>query len=131
MIKSHIRASLRVWHPTMPAQDIYQSINLKLVRQWSCGEQRTTPKGNPLEGAHKETYCCFELAQNSSQDISDELSSTNEELSRSAKIIKQVVDTGGRIEYYISFSVGAGFELSHVFISDLSVLKIGLSIEAL
>ncbi|WP_374981436.1 hypothetical protein PSGK_10680 [Pseudomonas solani] len=131
MTKSHIKASLRVWHPTMPAQDIYQSISLKLVRQWSYGEQRTTPKGNPLEGAHKETYCCFELAQNAPQDISAELRSANEELSSSAELFKDIVDTGGRIEYYISFSVGAGLELDSALISDLSALKIGLSIEAL
>ncbi|AWQ83534.1 hypothetical protein CSC33_1503 [Pseudomonas aeruginosa] len=39
--------------------------------------------------------------------------------------------TGGRIEYYISFSAGAGLELNHALISNLSALKIGLSIEAL
>lgn len=131
MTKSHIRASLRVWHPTMLAQTIYQSINLKLVRQWSYGEQRTTPKGNPLEGTHKETYCCFELAQSASQDLSAVLKSTNEELTRSAELVKEIVDTGGRIEYYISFSVGAGFEFDNALISDISALKIGLSIEAL
>ncbi|MBF8798069.1 hypothetical protein [Pseudomonas aeruginosa] len=131
MTKSHIKASLRVWHPSMPAQNIYKSINLKLVRKWSYGEQRTTPKGKPLEGAYKETYCCFELAKNASQDISNELISTNEELSRSAKIIEEIMKTGGRIEYYISFSAGAGLELNHALISNLSALKIGLSIEAL
>lgn len=131
MTKSHIRASLRVWHPTIPAQDIYQKINLKLVRQWSYGEPRTTPKGNPLEGANKETYCCFELTQSTAKNISDVIRSTNEELSRSATTIKEIANTGGRIEYYISLSAGAGFELDHATISDLSALKIGLSIEAL
>ncbi|WP_134163401.1 hypothetical protein [Pseudomonas citronellolis] len=131
MSKKYLKSSLRIWHPTIPAQGIYPSINLELVRQWSCGEPRTTPKGTPLSGVYKETYCCFDLINNASQDLSVVLRSANEELQRSGELIREVVATGGRIEYYVSLSGGMGFEFDGSLISELSELKISLAVEAI
>lgn len=101
------------------------------MRQWSCGEPRTTPKGTPLSGVYKETYCRFDLINNASQDLSVVLRSANEELQRSGELIREVVATGGRIEYYVSLSGGMGFEFDGSLILELSELKISLAVEAI
>lgn len=114
----------------MPAKKIYQGINLKLVRQWSVGEQRQTPKGNILEGKYKETYCCFELNESSSEDIAAALGFANQELMRSHELVEEITRTYGRIEFYISLSKGQGFELESSVVSEISVLKASLSVES-
>lgn len=101
------------------------------MRRWSSGESRTTPKGTPFSGVYKETYCCFDLINNASQDLSIVLKSANEELQRSGELIREVVATGGRIEYYVSLSGGMGFEFDGSLISEFSELKISLAVEAI
>ena len=55
----------------------------------------------------------------------------NEELSHSAELIKEIANSGGRIEYYITLSGGMGFELDSALVSELSALNASLAVEVL
>lgn len=48
--------SLRVWHPSMPHEEISKATGMDPRRGWTSGDPRTTPKGEPLGGTRTSSY---------------------------------------------------------------------------
>jgi hypothetical protein len=56
------RVSFILRHPSLDLQEVAAAIGLPIARIWTAGQPRRTPKGNPLEGLNRESYCAFKVA---------------------------------------------------------------------
>lgn len=56
------KVSLRLVHPRLDLGAIASAIGLPIVRIWTAGQSRETPRGNSLEGERKNSYCAFDIA---------------------------------------------------------------------
>jgi hypothetical protein len=55
--------SLQARHPRRSTETISAALGRRPGRAWVAGEARATPKGTPLAGVYKESYCFFKLAK--------------------------------------------------------------------
>jgi hypothetical protein len=53
--------SLRFRHDFLDLSGYTKLFVFPVARVWRKGEQRTTPKGDLLEGIYEDSYCCFSI----------------------------------------------------------------------
>lgn len=53
--------SLRLFHPRIDPRVITDRLGKVPKHSWQAGTPRTTPRGDPLEGIHRESYLVAEL----------------------------------------------------------------------
>jgi hypothetical protein len=123
--------SLRIKHPTMNAEAICKKVGLRVERKWTVGSQRKTPKGTPLTGVNKSTYCCFKLEHPKELILADFLRSCNRRLYRHERFFEHIRSTGGSLEYFIAWysDRNSGETFDFDLLSMLVRLKIDLSID--
>ena len=93
--------SLRVVHPTMDPELICKSLNREARYRWKAGAPRQTPKGTPLEGRYKTTYCTFDIGSGSDGELAHCLELAVESLSQYADFLKQLRSSGGEVMFYV------------------------------
>src|SRR5689334_741240 len=75
--------SLRVEHPTRDLQTLHNELKslpgFLPGRIWKVGEPRTTPKGDPIVGEYKQSYCYFQFSET---PISSDVESLPQALAR-------------------------------------------------
>jgi hypothetical protein len=128
---SEPRIHLRVHHPQLPPDGIAASLGISAVRAWQAGKPRTTPKGRPLPGDNKETYCAFELNYETTKvpgNIDDVVRGFLEP--RSA-VFLELAESGGRTELYVTWetSSNVGDIFAWQFLKRLVDLRISLAVE--
>jgi hypothetical protein len=124
------RVSLQVRHPDINPHDMIAGIGLPAARYWAMGEERTTPKGTPLPGTYRESYCLFDLGERDDGELSSFLRRTLVELKHAAGFISDLRATGGKVSCYITWSPGDHGELFDVeLIGSMAQLGIDLGIE--
>jgi len=123
--------SLRIRHPEMKADEICNQLGLNAEHKWTAGASRRTPKGTPLVGVNKSTYCCFLLEHPDGLGLIDFLVICNDKFRCHSDFFRSIRLTGGSIEYFIGWycdkNCGEVFDLE--FLSDLVTLQIDLSID--
>ena len=107
---SHFRfvLSLRCRHPNMRAADIVELIGLEPKVAQTVGEPRTTPKGTPLKGFNKATFCVFDLAEGDAHELTDELAKSNSHLRARKPAIDEFREQGGTLEYFLGLFLEGG-----------------------
>ncbi len=99
-------------------------------RYWTVGEARTTPKGTPLPGTYRESYCLFDLGESDDGQLADFLRQTLVELEHASEFISDLRRTGGKVSYYVSWFPGDHGEVFDVdLIAAIARLGIDLGIE--
>jgi hypothetical protein len=122
--------SLQVKHPDADPQRIIEAIGLPSFRSWAVGEQRATPKGTSLPGTHDESYCAFAIGEGDDGNLADFLRRTLKKLEPSAEFIGELRRTGGKLNFFISWSPGSHGEVFDVaLLADMARLGIDLGIE--
>ena len=48
--------TLRIWHPSIDPEEITRALGIEPKRAFKVGTRRETPKGNLLDGTHRESY---------------------------------------------------------------------------
>lgn len=120
------RVSLQVRHPYADPERIIAGIDLPCIRSWAAGEPRSTPKGALLTGARKESYCAFDIGRGDDGDLANSLRKALKRLESSAAFIAELRQTGGNLNFFISWSPG---ERGEVFDVDLLAHMARLGIE--
>jgi hypothetical protein len=70
---------------------------------WKAGEQRTTPKRQPLEGINKDTYWCSEAVHGEGSELCASLASHLSMIETRRPFLIQFCSSGGTIEYFIGW----------------------------
>ena len=56
------KVSFRLRHPSLDLRDVATVIGLPIARIWAASQPRRTPRGDPLEGLNRESYCAFKVS---------------------------------------------------------------------
>ncbi|WP_431835382.1 hypothetical protein [Enterobacter ludwigii] len=125
--------SLRAWHPTLSAEAISSKMGLPAAHAYSAGHERVTPKGTPLDGVYRESYCSFEIMGKTTGYFTDGITQCAQMLKSLAAPFSELTATGGRLEVYVWIypegETDLGFELERPLIRLLSDLNLTLSVE--
>lgn len=111
--------SLRIAHPSVTQEAIASSLGMSPYIAHSVGTARTTPKGRPLDGIYKETYCSFNLVSKQPGYFIDGIRALLPLIDPHKKYFRELRDTGGRVELYVGVFLeeSSGFVFS---IEDMS-----------
>lgn len=122
--------SLQIRHPDADPQQIAAGIGLTPERCWAVGDARETPKGNPLLGTRTESYCVFDLGSGDDGALADLLREVLKGLEHAAAFIGELRDTGGKLNFYVFWTLGERGELfDAALLADMARLGIDLGIE--
>ena len=122
--------SLQVWHPDANPQDIVTGIGLPPQRYWAAGNQRVSPKGVPLDGKYRESYCVFEVGRGDDGELAGCLRNALVKLEDRATFIGRLRDTGGKVSFFVSWSPGDRGETFDIqLLADMVRIGIDLGIE--
>lgn len=126
-----LNISLRVWHPTLPHDSISERIGLPERFAHTAGDQRTSPSGSPLDGVYEDTYVSMQMVRKKNVELGDEIESCYSRIERHADFIRNIVDAGGKVEFYVSAFLKdlGGFELNSLLLKRLASTGIGIAIE--
>jgi hypothetical protein len=120
--------SLSIVHPSLDPASVTQVLGLKPQRTWLAGEQRSTPKGTPLQGRYAEGYWAtdpFEYGWQASTDmqIEDALEELVSFLEPHAAFLRQI-SSGGIVKVWVSSQStrNYAFELSPSMLGRLASL---------
>lgn len=124
------KVSLRVSHPIVRADEIVARVGFQPRVVQSVGDRRTTPKGTPLEGTHRQTYVLFDLEEFEGVIGLEQMIkiATKDLVANAGPYVSDLAETGGKV----TFSVGvfcdenAGFEIDAGLIRSLAAANIGL-----
>jgi hypothetical protein len=124
--------ALRLWHPSWSPEVLTNGLGMKPDFSWSVGMPRKTPKGQPLTGHYKETYCSIDLPvayARLARSIDDIVADV---LVPHRNLLRRVAATGGRTELYIAWRTNAnvGDTFSWQLLQTLVDLRVTLSVES-
>ena len=124
------RVSLQVRHPNADPQWMVAGIGLPPLRCWAVGQERETPEGAPLPGTYRESYCVFNLGEGDDGELADFLRETLRRLEHAADFIGELRRTGGKVNFFVSWSPGARGEVFDVeLMANMARLGIDLGID--
>jgi hypothetical protein len=126
-------------HPTSELKDAYEALakipGIFPGRLVTVGEQRSTPRGDILEGNYSESRCGFgftkEWQRSDSEDLPVALERAIEMLSPHKDVLKSVVETGGVLDFFVGLGIAAnsGFILEPALMNKLADMSIKLSFD--
>ncbi len=126
--------AIRIWHPCINPDNITRELGLQPNRSWKAGQQRTTPKGTPLEGTHRESYWNADPFQRGEYSSTDDLAEDSliellEVLEPKKAFLQKLRGEGTRIIVQISSFSGRNyaFELSPDILGRYAALGVGLA----
>ena len=128
--------SLRIWHPTINPDSITRKLGMQPFRKRMVGEQRSTPKGNTLQGINKDTYWTAELHTGKSLSsrkiaLEDFLTDQLARFKKMGKYFGHIRKTGGRIGLFVGLfcdkNMGAEFPSS--LLAAMGKLGIDVSLD--
>lgn len=131
MNPARYKIALRISHPNMDPEDISTQLHLSPSRKWKAGTPRTTPAGKRLAGTNRETYCVFDLDEQTSGDLVETLSAFTKKLLAFKPFLHKIQSTGGGIEYFVGLFVkkNAGITIDKSLMVQLLDLGIELSLD--
>lgn len=96
--------SLRIWHPSMPHEEILEAISRPATSCWTAGDPRFSPKGKPL-GRAKTTYLTTALTADSvlsdPVEVEHALQAQVDDLTPLTAFFKKIRDEGGKAELFV------------------------------
>ncbi|CBL45673.1 Hypothetical protein HDN1F_20900 [gamma proteobacterium HdN1] len=131
MSPSEFVVSLRIKHPTHTHHSIVQSMGMTPKFSYSVGSPRATPKGRPLEGVYKNSYCSFTLLEKQGGDFVDGIKKIFVLLESHKEYFRLLTSEGGKTELFVGvFADGTvGFSLGVEEMRALADLSLELSVE--
>lgn len=122
--------SLRIRHPTQDLAVVCGKLSMTPTRVWKAGEPRTTPKGEPLGGVRRESYCSIELGRVGASALAEGVRAGVVQLSKHRTLLDDVVASGGKLSlsvgWFLEGSSGESFDWE--LLKDLGQLRISLDL---
>jgi len=123
--------SLRAWHPILTADEISSRLELPSRFAHNVSEPRRSPSGQVLDGYYELSYVSMPLIRKKTIELDEELSLWCEVLEPREQILREIVCSGGKVEFYVSLFVSGlgGFELEQGLLARVGAMGLGLSVE--
>ena len=125
--------SLRLRHPNIDPAEISRTLGMQSNGSWRAGEQRRTPKGNPLNGVRSETYWYADIVEGESitKRLVSALHEALDKLELHESFLKRIRDEGGRAEFFVGWYIKsqAGEDFDQSLLSRLTKLQIDLALD--
>jgi hypothetical protein len=130
--------SLRIWHPTIDAEEIASAFPFDAKRICRAGEQRSTPTGKPLEGIYRDNFYVGDIVTR------DEIGNTGfdtsldscielalDRLASSEQFLARLKQAGARTEFFVGWTIrsNGGAELYPTLLARLAEAGITLSLD--
>ena len=93
--------SLQVRHPDIDPAMVCAALSMEPSHSWKAGTPRVTPRGEPLGGTRRESYCSFNIAQGSDGEVAACLAATVKRLTKHRKFLNNLKATGGSVMFYV------------------------------
>jgi hypothetical protein len=109
------KVSLAITHPTMSAARIGEVLRMEPDHSGSLGEDRLTPKGNPLPGTYKESFWRRSLVVPNDDELEQFLASTVEQLEQYSQFFTDLKADGGSARFFVGLFLeqeNIGIEIS-------------------
>ena len=119
-------------HPTMPAARISETLRMEPDHSGTLGEDRMTPKGNPLPGKYKQSFWRRSLMVPNDDELEQFLALGVEQLEQHSKFFIDLKADGGSARFFIGLFLeqeNIGIELSPEFQGRCSRLGISLGFD--
>lgn len=125
--------SIRFWHPCMDLNFLGELLRLPCFRRWTAGDDRVTPKGDPLPGKYKESYWVSRLDFSERLRFVKELTKLVTLVSSTQDALVQFQESGGRIGIYLSLpgKSNIGDDIDPSLLSLMGKLGITFMIEVM
>ena len=121
---------LQVNHPDADPADLVDGLALPASRSWKAGDRRSTPKDTELPGNYRETYCVFRMGSGDDGALANCLWDAVRLLQPRRQYLNWLRDTGGRMNFYVGWTVGERGEVFDTsLLSEIALLGIELGIE--
>lgn len=123
--------SLRVFHPSLLPAEIWRHLELEADLENGVGQPRSTPKGQPLEGSYRLTYCLFNLSRVGEEALHETIERIAVQLKPKEEFLRRLRSSGGRAELFIGWysPSNSGDILSHELLKNLGNLGIDLALD--
>jgi len=124
--------SLRFRHPKMELSGCSSEFGLMPMRQWTVGQERSTPHGKPLEGLWDESYWIASLEIESDEVIETALMRIAQWLSRHASFLSAHSNSGGSAALFIGLFLegfSCGFSLEPSLLARYTPLGVALEFD--
>ena len=130
-IARSFEVSLSVTHPDMDPREISTALDLAPKRATRAGTPRTTPRGDPLEGAYEFSCWTHQFDLEGASELGVVLEGMVERLQRHQQFFHRVVRDGGSVELFCGvFAAGNWDEvLSHSLLGKVAALQIDLRLD--
>jgi hypothetical protein len=123
--------SFRMEHPHEDLIVTCKKLGMIPHRVWRAGEQRMTPKGAPLEGPHKNSYCAVTLEHVPETSLSESIVALLESLRTHKHLLGQLKASGGSFNVFVGwFSEGnSGERFDASLLREMGELGISLDLD--
>jgi hypothetical protein len=123
--------SVRLWHPTLQAEEIAKNIEGIPCTAHTVGENFITPSGTITDRINKETYVVYYFRNTQKNDLYDALEIANSFLYDNINYFSEFKKSGGRCDYYITIVSRKmyAFVLDPKIINDCAKLGIEIWVE--
>jgi hypothetical protein len=91
----------RIRHPSMAVTGLADCLPNAPQWNWQVGEARRTPKGSPLAGVYRDSYCTFDLGGGEDGEVAKHILRALEGLTPKRDFIRNVSTTGGSAAFYV------------------------------
>jgi hypothetical protein len=97
--------SLRIWHPTIPHEEISRVVGRNPKRCWTVGTPRFSPKGTPLGGLRDTTYWSAPLTSETTLsepiEVEKAIATWIDELTMLSAFFNKIRSDGGKAEFFV------------------------------
>jgi hypothetical protein len=126
------KISLRFRHPRRELSGCSSEFGLMPTRQWSAGQGRTSPRGEPLKGLWDESYWTTSLEIEPDEAIEIALARIAQWLSHHAPFLSTHSISGGSTGLFIGFFLegfNSGFSLEPSLLAQYTSLGVALEFD--
>lgn len=121
---------LQVWHPHADPDMVERGFALEASHKQTAGKARKTPKGTPLSGTYRESYCHFDLASGEDGKLAACFKGLVDKLEAKQSYIEEIKQSGGRLSFFVGWTCGEHGEVFDVeLLSAIASLGIDLGNE--
>ena len=123
--------SLRFFGKAIDISEIRLCLGFEPKFQHQIGKQRTTPKGDILDGVYETSYCSFDYKRQQNEELYEMIARIVESLTPHKDLFNRIRENNGRSEFFIGwYSTGnTGDTLDYKLLGKISALKIDLALD--
>jgi hypothetical protein len=130
MKKEKLFLAVRLWHPSLKAEEITGKINRIPTSIQTAGEKFKTPKGLETKHVNRETFIVYDFLVDNN-NLTDAIKKANLFMCENISLYNEIRKTGGKCDYYITLNTDRkyAFVIPPDIFNECAMLDINLEVE--